>query len=828
MRTRARASKLLPLRVRPSVAFCEARAFAISATLLAMVLTRDARAEWVVDRGANGSFDVAADSMGFVPAFTVVSEGVPSSAQTRDGFLRFPKPCARVTVRALVKSEAGAALVVDEGNVHHASIGGRSLGAGGLERFSWRALGANPEPRMLEVDVEPPASTCTLRLRLPGATVVLERRDVELLPKSDVRPANLLIDSLSLLPELRTPSDDTFLTRTLDRSFFRWASGPELAFDAPKDVLALLASSRALKLDALPERSAALVSGTLALLQERLSELLTAPAPDMALVKIFADDLRRIVAPLERHVDPLDTMDGSARLGLVARIDGRAQELAVYMPPLPRSVARRYPLVVSLHGLDGRAMNFLRATLGDHATGLEGAARERLPVRKTPIDAFIVAPAAHGNSMYRGMGERAVLDAIDAMVARFPIDRDRITITGASMGGTGSASIALRHPDRFAGAMPLCGYQSYFVRRDLGGLTLHPWESSGAQARSPALHAANGLGVPFRVVHGTLDLPLDNSKVLVDAYRHLDQSVVYDQPAAGHDVWTWTFSEGHGLDWLLAQRRTPLAHFRYLGNDIATAFSQGFHVATATEPGGWFELDGHHEQARTKVVTKGIERLRVNTASLSRTTKEIVIDGSRIALEKKRTDLQLERRGNRWVRSKSAPPPPPLLRLRDVFQAPTLIMASDGPTSRLVAETFLPHRPFLDVALPIGSVRDAMPSDRTVVVVGPASDPAIDAMLKREGIVFSDHGLQLGARTLTGVDLALAVAIPGKNLVFITGHDEHALMHALALPDLLPTLVVADSGANADANPIVAGHRRYVLAGDSATLLRARPSATSR
>jgi cysteine desulfurase len=51
------------------------------------------------------------------------------------------------------------------------------------------------------------------------------------------------------------------------------------------------------------------------------------------------------------------------------------------------------------------------------------------------------------------MGERAVLDAIDAMVARFPLDRDRITITGASMGGTGAASIALRHPDRFAAAL---------------------------------------------------------------------------------------------------------------------------------------------------------------------------------------------------------------------------------------------------------------------------------------------------------------------------------------------------------------------------------------
>ena len=70
------------------------------------------------------------------------------------------------------------------------------------------------------------------------------------------------------------------------------------------------------------------------------------------------------------------------------------------------------------------------------------------------------------------------------MSARCPIDRDRVTITGPSMGGIGAASVPLRHPDRFAAAAPLCGYHSYFVRRDVSGRPIRPWEHVVAEERS--------------------------------------------------------------------------------------------------------------------------------------------------------------------------------------------------------------------------------------------------------------------------------------------------------------------------------------------------------
>jgi pimeloyl-ACP methyl ester carboxylesterase len=794
---------------------------------LAIAPVRSARAAWVVERHG-AAFVVSADSMGHVPAFTVTGEAGTVPMGTRDGFLRFPKPCGRVQLRVSAAASAGAAIVVDEATVHRVSFGGATLapsGHGSVERFSWRGLPHSEEPRVLELDLEPPSGTCAVRVRAPGATLFLDRTQLDAVAAGDVVPLGFQLDPLSLVPNLVPPSEETFVARASERSdrfVLRWANGPEFVFESSADARMLLALARDVKLDGLPEASRALVTGTLALLRERLAELLGAPAADPALVRVFTEDLRRILTPLRQGRDPLESLEGAARLGLLSPVDGRAQEVAAYFPPLPRATTRRYPLVVALHGLDGRPMNFLRAVLGEHATGLTGALGERLPQRREPLDAFVIAPQAHGNAMYRGMGERAVLDAIDATITRFPIDRDRVTITGASMGGTGSAAIALRHPERFAAAMPLCGYQSYFVRRDLTGATLHPWESIAAQRRSPALQAANGVGLPLRVVHGTQDFPIENSKVLVDAYKQLGQSVVYDTPSAGHDVWTWTFTQGRGLQWLLAQRRGPRPHAHHEGNDVSAARAHALRVEAAIEPGTWFEVDARENKARLRVSTKGVARLRVDAALLDARTKELVVDGTRVVLERKRTAFALERRGGKWARAKGPAPTTARLFLRDVFEEPVQVLYGEGPTARLVAETFVPHRPFQDLALRIRPLEGTpTPPARPTLVVGTVQDAHIDALLRAEGVVFGSGTLTVGSRALEGDALGIALAVPGKHLTIVAAHDDRALVRALSLPDLLPTLVVFDGGVASDAHPVVAGRRRYVLAGQAATLLQA-------
>jgi len=130
-----------------------------------------------------------------------------------------------------------------------------------------------------------------------------------------------------------------------------------------------------------------------------------------------------------------------------------------------------------------------------------------------------------------------------------------VTITGMSMGGIGAASVPLHHPGIFAAAEPLCGYHSYFVRGDIGGARMRPWERFIAEQRSNVFWAENGLYIPMFVVHGTKDLPEENSKVLIDRYKDLGYAMKHEHPELGHNVWQTTYEELKGAHWLMWHQR---------------------------------------------------------------------------------------------------------------------------------------------------------------------------------------------------------------------------------------------------------------------------------
>lgn len=51
-----------------------------------------------------------------------------------------------------------------------------------------------------------------------------------------------------------------------------------------------------------------------------------------------------------------------------------------------------------------------------------------------------------------------ILDAlIDHILETYPIDSNRIYVTGLSMGGYGTWDVITKYPERFAAAIPICG-----------------------------------------------------------------------------------------------------------------------------------------------------------------------------------------------------------------------------------------------------------------------------------------------------------------------------------------------------------------------------------
>ena len=75
------------------------------------------------------------------------------------------------------------------------------------------------------------------------------------------------------------------------------------------------------------------------------------------------------------------------------------------------------------------------------------------------IDIYTPVIVAHcfgrSNTFYQGMGEMDVLETIDDIQRRFPVDPDRVYIMGHSMGGAGAYTIGLHYPDRFGSITPI-------------------------------------------------------------------------------------------------------------------------------------------------------------------------------------------------------------------------------------------------------------------------------------------------------------------------------------------------------------------------------------
>ena len=133
-------------------------------------------------------------------------------------------------------------------------------------------------------------------------------------------------------------------------------------------------------------------------------------------------------------------------LYLRSRTDGSVQPYSI---SLPRDFSRdrKYPLVIQLHGL-----NFHEVLAGARGRyrGMGGPQWVEPDLPVIYVDCF-GGPSA----FYRGIGEEGVLETLEEVEKRFPIDPDRVFLMGHSMGGCGSYEIGLHHPDLFGGIMPL-------------------------------------------------------------------------------------------------------------------------------------------------------------------------------------------------------------------------------------------------------------------------------------------------------------------------------------------------------------------------------------
>ena len=138
--------------------------------------------------------------------------------------------------------------------------------------------------------------------------------------------------------------------------------------------------------------------------------------------------------------------------------------------------------------------------------------------------------------------DATLLALLDYVIARFRIDTRRVYLTGLSMGGYGTWSLGLKHPERFAAIAPVCGGGTF---ADV--LLANPHQ--GRAQRSLAVWAFHGANDPV--------VPPAESKAMVAALNQAGcRSVTLTlYPNTGHDSYTRTYCNPKLYAWFLSHRR---------------------------------------------------------------------------------------------------------------------------------------------------------------------------------------------------------------------------------------------------------------------------------
>lgn len=207
------------------------------------------------------------------------------------------------------------------------------------------------------------------------------------------------------------------------------------------------------------------------------------------------------------------------------------------------------PLVLFLHGSGERGMdNELPLTANDSVPTIYEYARD-------VEDAVILVPQAPmadliGAWVFDDVAE-SLMELIDEVVQSYPIDENRIYITGLSNGGAGVLNLLVQKPGRFAGAVCICGY----IHGEANDIRVLPREITTSEAKKIGT-------TPIWLFHAEDDdvVLVENSQQVVAALHDFgNDHVRYTEYPTGtvqypHCSWDNAFDNQELLPWLFSQK----------------------------------------------------------------------------------------------------------------------------------------------------------------------------------------------------------------------------------------------------------------------------------
>jgi predicted peptidase len=218
---------------------------------------------------------------------------------------------------------------------------------------------------------------------------------------------------------------------------------------------------------------------------------------------------------------------------------GNKVEMVIHIPEVEENI--QLPVLVWLHGKGERDLPNGRQT----GNGLQHL---MVAMEKFNFKAILIAPHCPANDFWSSydkladtitmvketqISENFMLYFQDFLKrTEYNIDKKRIYIAGISMGGFGTWDWAMRYPEIFAAAIPMCG----------GG--------------DPRKHSKLSK-LPVWAFHGEADKVIKPqfTKQMEDELKKYPIHHFTYYPKVGHDVWNYVFTNDEVVKWLFIQKK---------------------------------------------------------------------------------------------------------------------------------------------------------------------------------------------------------------------------------------------------------------------------------
>ena len=262
-----------------------------------------------------------------------------------------------------------------------------------------------------------------------------------------------------------------------------------------------------------------------------------------AIARNAADYASTILEGLEGEAGEWEGYATGRRSMIFSFVSSRDRTLQFYRFQLPPDwdPERAYPLIVSMHGAGNpHPLGFLA---GPNFS-------EPLPAvdpEDSLLDTYVLSPWGRGNLGYRGIAERDVYEAIGDALRGFKTDADRHYLTGHSMGGGGTWSLAIRTPDRWAAICIVAG---------------------ATWGAPPGVGLGQNLtGLPVRIWHGDSDnaVPVDQAYAMQREMQNHDlEPDMQIIPGQGHGY--PSAAQRRNFEWLLSHVRQRPDSFSFMAD----------------------------------------------------------------------------------------------------------------------------------------------------------------------------------------------------------------------------------------------------------------------